>query len=267
MGTVETYLFNDIARALLFVPKVLTEQEAATVVGKDKMVQDTTDIMRDAAVVRAKATEEVLREAAKAAIDFNDLNPGQMGMSGIMESAGETAKVTGGYNMIEVQYNPKSLSLRTTGGPNVTISAGMGNAAENQITQTNLEVETLLRCELVFTDVKIMDAFMMEGKTSLNLQTGVEIAKGLGKHSVQRQVDGFLSLLAQCYTRQVIFAWGQTVFRGELTSVSANYKMFNRKGNPIMATVGITIRQGSEVQYGYDEGYWRKMFEKVFKTV
>ena len=40
--------------------------------------------------------------------------------------------------------------------------------------------------------------------------------------------------------------------------------MFNKVGNPIRGVVDLTIRQGDEPQYGYDEIYWDQAFTKAF---
>ena len=81
---------------------------------------------------------------------------------------------------------------------------------------------------------------------------------------MQKQIDGLMALLTQDATRQVIFFWARMCFRGELTSVSTRYTMFNKDGNPIRGVVELSIRQGNEKEFAYDETYWDKAFTKAF---
>ena len=73
-----------------------------------------------------------------------------------------------------------------------------------------------------------------------------------------------MALLTRDETRQVIFFWGKMCFRGELTGVSSKYTMFNKDGNPIRGTVDLTLRQGNEPQFQYDETYWDEAFTNAF---
>lgn len=182
-------------------------------------------------------------------------------------------KLDSGFKELEVQYNPKSLDFRGMGGQNVTFTSGMGSGGENQINQVDAKISTTLSCELVYADVNTFNAFMDESFLNMNMSQ----LKGMGKniytwamghsYSVQPVVDGMISLLAQQYTRQVIFAWDNTIFRGQLNRVDASYKMFNKWGDPIIATINIEIRQGHEEHLKYDSVYWRKQFKKVFEEV
>lgn len=267
LDTVGTYVLGNITKAFLCVPKVISDEEARVASGHGTQLDYSKEKL---AINKSRiiAAEKLLRESATSALSMKKMQAPPAAVDQTTERAQSSAMNTAGYNMIEVQYNPKSLNLRAVGGQNSSFNSGLANGTENQITRTNQEVSTTLNCELVFADVAIWDAFTLEGKTNINLENvGGAVAGLTSSHSVKMQVDGFISMLAQDYTRQVIFVWGTTIFRGELTRVNAQYKMFNRKGDPIMATVEIEIRQGTESELGYDETHWTKMFEKVFEKV
>lgn len=175
---------------------------------------------------------------------------------------------TNGYYAMAVQYNPSSLRFSTAAG--VLRQPGVGDAGDNQYTQVNVQGKTQLSVQLIFEDINLKDAFMWE-KYRLSIDDGVSAVQGImsakaGGYSVQKQVDGILSLVTQTTTRQVIFYWGKLSFHGELTNVSANYTMFNMTGNPIRAQLDLTIRQGEAETGASERQYWDKAFDKLFGT-
>ena len=177
------------------------------------------------------------------------------------------------YIALEMQYNPTSLRLDTTAGRQMSYSGGAGAV---QVQQYTAPASTTLSCELMFNDVNNMDAFMIgdnpvTGFTVSNAKNAV-MSAGKGDYSVQRQMEGLLSLLAVPAARHVIFYWGAMCFRGEMTEVTTKYTMFNKKGFPIRGTASIQIRQGDgspdatdpDRAYRYDDTYWLKAFDKTF---
>lgn len=176
-----------------------------------------------------------------------------------------------GYLAMEVQYNPSSIHMETLAGRQVDYSGGnLGGKSVNQIVQTTHPVSTTMSFQLIFDDMNPFDAFMLENLAPTTVGNIVSAAgsgvrkKAEGGYSVQAQVDGLMALLTQVETRQVIFFWAEMCFRGELTSVSTRYTMFNRDGNPIRGVVELTIRQGNEKEFGYDTTYWDQAFSKAF---
>lgn len=175
-----------------------------------------------------------------------------------------------GYLALEVQYNPNTIYLETQAGKQVQYSGGsLGNGSNNQIMQIVQPVATTMSFQLVFDDMNPQDAFMLENlaPTAGNLISGVSdaVKKKKGGYSVQTQLDGLMSLLTQDVTRQVIFYWARMCFRGELISVNNRYTMFNKDGNPIRGVAELSIRQGNEEQYKYDERYWEEAFDRAFE--
>ena len=177
------------------------------------------------------------------------------------------------YIALELQYNPSSLRLDTSAGRQMKYEGGAGDV---QVKQYTAPASTTLSCELLFDDFNNMDAFMLSdnpltGATASNIANTIASA-AKGKYSVQRQMEGLLSLLTVPEARHVIFFWGAMSFRGEMTEVSTRYTMFNKKGYPIRGTVGIQIRQGDgnegvggvDAAFKYDETYWKDAFNSTF---
>lgn len=212
--------------------------------------------------------DDRLTKIVEKANAYVDSHRGALPISNPAENLTDT-----GFKEIEVQYNPKSLDFRGLGGLNTTFNSSLGPGGENQINTLNAKISTTLSCELVYADVNSFNAFMDESFLNMNMSQIKGAAMNIymmakkKSYSVQPVVDGMISLLAQQYTRQVIFAWDNTIFRGQLTRVDANYKMFNKWGDPIIATINIEIRQGHEEHLKYDSVYWRKQFKKVFEEV
>lgn len=180
-----------------------------------------------------------------------------------------TAMAGSGYLAMEVQYNPSSIYLDTQAGRQVEYSGGnLGSSATNQIVQVLQPVATTMSFQLVFDDMNLRDAFMLEN-TALTAGNAISaVAKTVknknGGYSVQAQIDGLMALLTREETRQMIFYWGKMCFHGELTGVSSKYTMFNKDGNPIRGTVDLTLRQGSGSIFQQDDVYWDEAFTNAF---
>ena len=181
----------------------------------------------------------------------------------------ESLMTGSGYLALEVQYNPSSIHMETQAGRQVQYSGGdLGSGSNNQIVQVVQPVSTTMSLQLIFDDMNPSDAFMLENTAltvgNVTSEIGNAVRNKKGAYSVQAQIDGLIALLTQDETGQVIFFWAKMCFRGELTSVNTRYTMFNKVGNPIRGVVDLTIRQGDEPQYGYDEIYWDQVFTKAF---
>jgi len=178
-----------------------------------------------------------------------------------------------GYIALEVQYNPSSLRLDTSAGRQLNYS---GDAGNTQVQQVVTPASTTLSFELLFDDMNVQDAYMLEGNPVTSMSTGNLLAAGKsalqGKFSVQRQMEGLLSMLSIPQARHAIFFWGDMSFRGEVTSVSTNYTMFNKKGYPVRGTLGMSIRQGDGTDsagavdklFKYEAEHWDKAFDRIF---
>ena len=222
-------------------------------------IKETAQMASDLQARLLKSTEDAL----------NGLAGNLTEASQTFQSLRSTAMMGSGYLALEVQYNPSSIYLDTQAGRQVQYSGGsLGSNSTNQIVQVTQPVSTTMSFQLVFDDMNLRDAFMMEN-TALTAGNAISaVAKAVndkkGGYSVQNQMDGLMALLTRDETRQVIFFWGKMCFRGELTGVSSKYTMFNKDGNPIRGTVDLTLRQGNEPQFQYDETYWDEAFTNAF---
>ena len=188
----------------------------------------------------------------------------------------KNAKEAVEYYDMPVQYNPSSLSFSSRAG--LIEEEGPGEAGIGSRKSAVLPPETTLNVELLFEAVENDDAFLGDTKQQMEEALGKKRScqpetrrKAEGReYFVQRQVDGLLSLVMQVSTKQVVFVWGDMNFGGELEDVSARYTMFGPKGNPIQASVELTIRQASadsdHKMYSSEEAYWQdagKKFKKL----
>ncbi len=170
-----------------------------------------------------------------------------------------------------VQYNPNSIRLETIAGSQEykqNTQNGLKYADEIKALKNN-DTNTYMSFQLVFDDMSIRDAYMLDTGSLLS-NTAKDLVKdavtGKGEHSVSKQVDMLIAALAKAPTRQMIFFWSNMCFRGELTRANARYTMFNTKGNPIRAVVDMTLEQNGSISiYDYDESYWGKQLDKVFE--
>ena len=192
-------------------------------------------------------------------------------------SFSELSKIAEGtdYLAMEVQYNPATISFKsTTGGERKSYREGLGGLDNNMITQAKTFSTTIMTVKLIFEAVNVNDAFINTSESFINgsignvISTGADVGKKLftddpsEAYTIRPYVEGLLSLLMAEQTRDVIFYWGKSCFHGELINVTANYSMFNKQGNPIFGDVTLTIRQNDKS--AFDILRWRKAYEKQF---
>lgn len=216
--------------------------------------------------------EAVLSELMKTT--NSALDKAEMGLlegAGLAREAATAAIQVGaaisGFTSLKVQYNPSSIYLDNIQGTQEIKSGMLGGLINNQITQINTGVITTLGVQLIFDDMNQMDAF---GIDSGMLSTGGAAAligeKIRGRnYSVRKPVEGLIACLLSPITRRVIFCWSDIVFKGELNQVNANYTMFNKRGEPIRATVDLVIQQQPEKDKDEFKGYWNNAFDRAFK--
>ena len=173
------------------------------------------------------------------------------------------------YCALEVQYNPSSIYFTSQEGYSYEVSDGGLGGQARQVSTTKAPSSVTMSCELIFDAMNKDDAFGIseQGLTPDHLlSAGMDVAVQMrGGYSVSEQVNAIIACLFSSMTRQVIFYWGGMSFRGELTSVSATYTMFNKDGNPIRANVQIEIYQKNEDNV-YDQSQYKQAFEETFKS-
>lgn len=183
-------------------------------------------------------------------------------VSAVLQAGAEIA----GLCSVKVQYNPSSLYFDTTAGVREWNQTEAGNLGNNQITQLNNGIITTLGVQLVLDDMNQMDAFGMDASMLSTGGAASLISEGLAKRnfSVRKQCEGLVACLFSPVTRKVMFCWSNMFFRGDLNQVNVNYTMFNKRGEPIRATVDIMIQQNAEKYKDEKNGYWDKAYKRAF---
>ena len=176
------------------------------------------------------------------------------------------------WDYFEFQYNPETINLSSQVGSCV-VKQGPPESGLNQLARANHPAQTRMRFRMHFCDINNANAFMQDKLIVAPSAIVKDIAGLICTYSVQTPVEGLVSLITQYATRQAIFVFGDVVFFGEIESVNAQYTMFSPDGNPIAATVEMSIFQktapvvkdetGAEVvNMGGD--YWDEAFTKLF---
>lgn len=245
---------GNVPKAILCVRNIKTLEQITSRDGAEERLRkkranmkDTLDAAKDLQDAFMKATENALSGTVSSKARKNLLGQDQA------------------YLAMEVQYNPSSIHMQTATGSQLDYSGGsMGNMANNMIIQNIVPTSTTMNVQLIFDEVNMYDAFMVN---NVNSPVGA-IAQAAKyavekEYSVQHQIEGILSLLTMDVTRQVVFYWSKMCFRGELTAVQANYTMFNKSGNPIRGVVNLSIRQGEQAEL-FESSYWGKAYDNLF---
>ena len=170
-----------------------------------------------------------------------------------------------GSRRMTVQYNPAKLRISTRAGSFQQPVVGSAITTYNQIT---IPAQTVLDVELIIEDINNQDAFMLDKFTDFSATAIIDDVSNVAaaimgrEYSVRKTVEGILGLMMDPYTRQIVFCWSDMTFKGELTSVSATYTMFNPIGNPICAKVHLSIQQNNPT----DDivAYWEDAFDRRF---
>lgn len=169
-----------------------------------------------------------------------------------------------------VQFNPNELTLSGYGGGRVTKTDYTSEKGKG-ISFEQAAVRITLNVKLIFDKVDPQDAFMadklntsptamMEGAAK-----GVRSAFGKKDNSVQTEVEGFIAALHSTYTRRITFHWGTMNYTGVLNRVSAQYTMFNVKGQPIRATVALSLVCADKDVSPNSMGVWQEYYQKAFQ--
>ncbi len=262
-----------LPRAQLLVPKAYSlgkMSKMTAAIGKN----DSMALMSLVGAKKVKAKASVASTGAKAVLKQTGGPIAALTMAAttaIQQTATVTALGVDNYSVMEVQYNPKSITFSANGGGMLRApQAGDAGAYQMQITSDIMRIN--LNVDLVFEDINLADAFHLEG-LQMNgeelLKTASSVATNLtaGGYSVQNQCEGLLSLLNFKRLKQVVFLWSDMFFHGELTNVDVRYKMFNKLGHPILAEVRLTIQQNdssNSIRYASDVNMWDTAFDIAF---
>ncbi|MBR1875560.1 MAG: hypothetical protein IJ805_00465 [Lachnospiraceae bacterium] len=167
-----------------------------------------------------------------------------------------------------VQFNPGSLSLSGhSGGLVQKIDYKKGGGG---VSYAPGDTNITLSVSLLFDSCDPADAFMTDkiSASPTTLGTGVAkavmSAKGKKKRSVQPEVEGFIAALRNRYTRFVTFHWGEFTYSGVLRSVGAQYTMFNVLGEPVRATVNLSMMCADSEVSPNSLAWWQQKYIDSF---
>ncbi len=176
-----------------------------------------------------------------------------------------------------VQFNPSSLQLSGHAGGLVQRLSydkedkDKDNVQDASASYTRGTTTIIMSVSLLFDSCDNQGAFLDDKLIMNPTSVGTGIAKsvmqatGNKKLSVQTEVEGFIAALRNRRTRLVTFNWGNLCYTGVLRSVGANYTMFNPNGEPIRATVDMSIVCADDDQWPNSLGVWQQRYLKAFE--
>ncbi|MBR4515663.1 MAG: hypothetical protein IKO61_12360 [Lachnospiraceae bacterium] len=265
-------LLGKAPKAILFVQKRASSAADYTTTEGKNSINDSVSALR--ALAKAKKQKSVASRAGQTltqgsqAMGVDDLDKLFTEDKAKAAEVG-TAMAEKNFLKMEVQYNPNSIQFSTAAGRHKDFRA-MGDSGAQQLVTIERKATTMMSVQLVFEDVNTQDAFIRENLNpnvgNLKDMAANLITKAAGGYSIKEKVEGLLSLLVSNRTRNVVFVWADMFFHGQLNQVDVNYTMFNKKGEPIKATVNLTIRQASgEKEFKTDKEYWEEAYKAAFK--
>lgn len=124
------------------------------------------------------------------------------------------------FDVFKVQFNPGTLKL----------SGGSGKTSKGKKGLTSDDEGNTQDCEIPDSPGRLTLSVTLVFDRSIYVDS-----------SVQPEVEGFLAVIKNPFTRKIAFHWGSLYFMGQLNSVSADYVMFNLLGIPMRAKVDISM--------------------------
>ena len=227
------------------------------------MAAVTGNIQKALLIIHNKDIEAVnsqkISKLAQYALEAASVADGHEDYSDTLAAAGMNAHV------MQVQYNPSSLSIQANAEP-IPFTALQQHVDAGVPNQSLRPPMVALRVELIFDAMNPQDAFMMDkirisaGKIASDIAGGIKNAKG--GYSVEPQTAGLVAALLKPSTRAVTFRWADMAFTGQLFEVQAEYTMFSVSGKPIRSKV--KMNKAQQVESDADFQYWDKALNKVF---
>ncbi len=203
------------------------------------------------------------------------LAPGQKSST----TVGEVSEKNENFFKIPVQFNPASMRMDSLQGKVKSMNSS-GNNTAKLLNEQEFSGRTKLSFDLIFDDVNLQDAFMLQEVFDLNATKIVDKAASIYSHgqnifTVKPRMELFMSLLVSPVTQHVIFHWGKMVFRGQVTGVTNQYTMFNTSGYPVRGTMHLEITQDDRKEgkkdkdhqgdnFSYQNIQWKNSFQRTF---
>ena len=188
----------------------------------------------------------------------------------------KTILANGGRKYFTVQFNPSTLQISGHAGGLVQKLSydkedkDKDGREDSSATLTAGTTSIIMSVSLLFDSCDNQDAFLDDKLTLNPTNVGKGIAKaamsatGNKKTSVQTEVEGFIAALRNPNTRLMTFNWGRICYSGVLRSVGVNYTMFNPLGEPVRATVDLSIVCADDDQWPNSVGIWQLRYASAF---
>ena len=173
------------------------------------------------------------------------------------------------YLRYEVLFNPKEIMVNGQGEsmePQYDKKNGATTSYQPRPSDVSLTIPLVVDRTLAS---KISMGVDIPG-INTSLSGGVDaLINNFKDGSIQKEVEAFIALLQNMYTRRVVFYWGDIVYDGMLNGSSSTYEIFDPNGNPTRATIRLSIRLSSGdfpvvLTDGEREGSWMQYYNKVF---
>ncbi|MCR4591190.1 MAG: hypothetical protein K5668_10270 [Lachnospiraceae bacterium] len=203
---------------------------------------------------------------------MSDAMKDMAGVSADIVSDEQVDSITGAQKrLFMVQFNPTTLQLSGHSGGLIQELDYSAHGKERSASYSVGNTTISLSVNLLFDSCDPQDAFMSDKMNLSPTAVGTGIAKGvmtgLGKKqvTVQKQVEGFISALRNRFTRLITFHWGEFNYSGILRNVGATYTMFNVTGEPVRASVDLSIMCADKEMYPNSLAVWQERYKKAFK--
>ncbi len=195
----------------------------------------------------------------------------------------------------EVQFNPNEIYINGYGGEELPIQnyhpnedgkekseSGNGEQKPNMPVQGEVKHGSTMAAantridmnfKLVFDKSNPQDAFFSDkftlSQTNLAkgaLRAGLKAANKIS-NSVQPEVEALTAIVRDKNKRLARFTWGDMVYEGVITTVSAEYVMFNPNGEPCRAFVSINMVLFDKEVGGAYTDIWKKEYMEDIRSI
>lgn len=187
--------------------------------------------------------------------------------SGAPSQAGSIIKDKG-YKAFEVQFNPVELGFDVQAQ---FPDKGQNGQVDKDVYIVSKSVKNIMTLPLIFDASQTTSAFIWDKRNALangsltQKLKASSVAEAVSYKSVQKQIDGLLSLINNSVTRNVVFIWGEMTISGMITGEEIKYVMFDTIGNPIRGVVTLSITVFHGIEDSENAKYMDKAFDRLFE--
>jgi hypothetical protein len=168
-------------------------------------------------------------------------------------------------HVLQVQYNPSSISFRANSEP-IPANRLQQNVVAEIPPQFTQPPSVVMSVQLIFDAVNNRDSFMSDqfrlSASDAALGAYSAAANRGKKFTVRPHTNALLFMLMRAKSSLVTFHWASMTFHGLVKEVQARYTMFSVSGEPVRSVIRLSIVQ--KVTSKTEGGYWEKAFDKCF---